>query len=139
MAKWIKKTKTNKQKKSLLCLQEIHFRSKDTHRLKYSKRYSNQVEKKNLGHSIPISDKEDITTKSIVKDRRTLKGSMQEENIMFRNIYGLNMLMFLQTGLTFCDLMDCTRPGSSVSGILQARILVWVAIAFSRGSSWTMD
>ena len=32
-----------------------------------------------------------------------------------------------------CDPMDCTLPGSSVHGILQARILEWVAISFSRG------
>ena len=38
-----------------------------------------------------------------------------------------------------CDPMDCSPPGSSVHGILQARILEWVAIPFSRGSSWTRD
>ena len=38
-----------------------------------------------------------------------------------------------------CDPMDCTPPGSSVHGILQARILEWVAIPFSRGSSRFMD
>ena len=32
--------------------------------------------------------------------------------------------------------MDCSLPGSSVHGILQARILEWVIIPFSRGSSW---
>ena len=32
--------------------------------------------------------------------------------------------------------MDCSLPGSSVCGILQARIVEWVAISFSRGSSW---
>ena len=36
---------------------------------------------------------------------------------------------------TLCDPMDCRLPGSSVLGILQARILEWVAIPFSRGSS----
>ena len=36
--------------------------------------------------------------------------------------------------LTLCDSMDCSPPGSSVHGILQARILEWVAISFSRGS-----
>ena len=35
--------------------------------------------------------------------------------------------------------MDCSRPGSSVDGILQARILEWVAILFSRESSWPRD
>ena len=39
--------------------------------------------------------------------------------------------------LTLCDPMDCSLPGSSVHGILQARILEWdwVAISSSRGSS----
>ena len=35
-----------------------------------------------------------------------------------------------------CDPMDCSWPGSSVHGISQARILEWVAISFSWGSSW---
>ena len=34
---------------------------------------------------------------------------------------------------TLCDPMDCSPPGSSVHGVLQARILEWVAIPFSRG------
>ena len=38
-----------------------------------------------------------------------------------------------QSGSTLCDAMDCSPPGSSVHGILQARILEWVAIPFSRG------
>ena len=40
-----------------------------------------------------------------------------------------------QSCLTLCDPVDCSPPGSSVHGILQARILEWVAISFSRGSS----
>ena len=36
---------------------------------------------------------------------------------------------------TLCDRMDCSPPGSSVHGFLQARIPEWVAISFSRGSS----
>ena len=39
----------------------------------------------------------------------------------------------LQLYPTLCDSMDCSPPGSSVPGILQARILQWVAISFSRG------
>ena len=35
--------------------------------------------------------------------------------------------------------MDCSLPGSAHHGILQARILEWVAISFSRGSSWLRD
>ena len=40
-----------------------------------------------------------------------------------------------QLCLILCDPMDCSLPGSSIHGILQARILEWVAISFSRGSS----
>ena len=40
---------------------------------------------------------------------------------------------------TLCNPMDCSLPGSSLHGILQARVLEWVAISFSRGSSWPRD
>ena len=38
-----------------------------------------------------------------------------------------------------CEPMDCSPPGSSVLGILQARVLEWVAISFSRESSRSRD
>ena len=41
----------------------------------------------------------------------------------------------LQSCLTLCDTMDCSPPGSSVHGVLQARILEWVAVPSSRESS----
>ena len=41
----------------------------------------------------------------------------------------------LQSCLTLCDPVDCSPPGSSVHGILQARRLEWVAMSSSRGSS----
>ena len=37
---------------------------------------------------------------------------------------------------TICESMDCSLPGSSVHGILQASILEWVAVPFSRVSSY---
>ena len=40
---------------------------------------------------------------------------------------------------TLCNPMDCSLPGSSVHGIFQARILEWVAICLSRGSSQLRD
>ena len=40
---------------------------------------------------------------------------------------------------TLCDTMDYSLPGSSVHGILEAKILKWVAIPFSRGSSRPRD
>ena len=44
-----------------------------------------------------------------------------------------------QSCLTLCDPMDCSPAGSSIPGIVQARILEWVAIPFSRGSSQPRD
>ena len=44
-----------------------------------------------------------------------------------------------QLCLALCDPEDYSPPGSSIHGILQARILEWVAISFSRGSSWPRD
>ena len=41
--------------------------------------------------------------------------------------------------ILLCNPMDCCPPGSSVYGILQARIVEWVAIPFSRGSSQPRD
>ena len=40
---------------------------------------------------------------------------------------------------TLCDLMDYSLPSSSAHGILQARVLEWVTISFSRESSWPRD
>ena len=40
---------------------------------------------------------------------------------------------------SLCDPMDCSLPGSSVHGILQARLLEWVTILFFRASSQPRD
>ena len=57
-----------------------------------------------------------------------------------------SLLLTLKLGLRtpkscvrLCDSVDCRLPGSSVHGILQARILEWIAIPFSRRSSWPRD
>ena len=47
--------------------------------------------------------------------------------------------LITQSFLTLCDPMDCSLPLSSFHGILQARILEWVALPFSRGSSWPRE
>ena len=48
-------------------------------------------------------------------------------------------VLVAQSYPTLCDPMDCNPPGSSVHEIFQARILEWVAISFSRGSSQPRD
>ena len=55
-------------------------------------------------------------------------------NLIFRMA-----VLVAQSCPTLCDPMDCSPPGSSVHGILQARILEWVAISFSRRSSQPRD
>ena len=47
--------------------------------------------------------------------------------------------LFIKSCLTLCDLMNYSPPGASVHGILQARILEWVAISSSRKSSLPRD
>ena len=47
--------------------------------------------------------------------------------------------LFAKSCPTLCNPMDCSPPGSSVHGILQVRMLKWVAIYFSRGSSQPRD
>ena len=44
-----------------------------------------------------------------------------------------------QSCLTLCNPTDCSLPGSSVHGVFQARILEWVAVSHSRGSSLPRD
>ena len=66
-------------------------------------------------------------------------------------IFGWNVLLIFPTllkrssrntywvpakSLSYVDPMDCSPPGPSLHGVLQARILKWVAMPFSRGSSW---
>jgi len=48
-------------------------------------------------------------------------------------------VLVAQSCLTLCYPMGCSPPGSCVHGILQARILEWVSIAFSKGSSRPRD
>ena len=54
-------------------------------------------------------------------------------------VHSLKVKEVTQSCLILCDPMDCSLPGSSVHGIFQERVLEWVAISFSRGSSWPRD
>ena len=55
---------------------------------------------------------------------------MQIKTIMRYNLMGQNKCKVAQSCLIFWDPMDCSLPGSSVYGILQARTLEWAAILF---------
>ena len=54
-------------------------------------------------------------------------------------VFSIRRAKSLQPYPTLCDPMDCSPPGSSVHGILQAGILEWVARPSSRGSSQPRD
>ena len=56
----------------------------------------------------------------------------------FNFLFNSKMLI-VHLCLTLCNRMDGSPPGSSVHGILQVRMLKWVATPFSRGSSWPRD
>ena len=58
---------------------------------------------------------------------------------VLQGIFKLVCVQLLQSCLTLCDPMGCSPPGSSVHGILQARILEWVAMPSSMGSFWPWD
>ena len=68
-----------------------------------------------------------------------MAGSMGwTESLMGRTVFTEESEV-TQSWPTLCDPMDCSLPGASVHGIFQARILEWVAISFSRGSSQPRD
>ena len=61
--------------------------------------------------------------------------AVQESGVVEPVGKALYLKMKVKSCPTLCNPMDCSLPGSSVHGIFQARVLEWVAISFSRGSS----
>ena len=75
---------------------------------------------------------------SHITDISSIFWSMIFQEITFHVTYKLLVCVYVlvtQSCLTLCDPMDCSSPGSSIRGNLQKRILEWVAMPFSRGSS----
>ena len=60
-------------------------------------------------------------------------------NIFQYLVYLMCIGLVTSVSLTLCNPMDCSPPGSSVHGILQARMLEWVVMPSSRGSSLPRD
>ena len=59
--------------------------------------------------------------------------------LLTRPSRGIHTCLVTQSCPTLCDSLDCSLPGSSVLGVFQARILEWVAMPSSRGSSQPRD
>ena len=70
--------------------------------------------------------------------RHGIYSEQDDQACSLQTVEDMKMLV-IQSCPILCDLMDCCPPGSSVHGILQARILEWVAIPSSRGSSRPRD
>ena len=93
LAEWMKS-----QDPYIRCLQETHFRPKDTYRLKVrggKKIFHANGNQKKAGVTILISDKIDFKIKNVARDKeghcRMIKGSIQEEDITIINIYAPNI------------------------------------------------
>ena len=93
LAEWIQK-----QDPYICCLQEIHFRPRDTYRLKlrgWKKIFHANGNQKKAGVAILISDKIDFKIETITRDKEghyvMIKGSIQEEDISIVNIYAPNI------------------------------------------------
>ena len=87
-----------KQDPYICCLQETHFRPRDTYRLKvrgWKKIFHSNGNQKKAGVAIFISDKTDFKIKTITRDKAghyiMTKGSIQEEDITIVNIYAPNI------------------------------------------------
>ena len=93
LAEWIEK-----QDPHICCLQEIHFTSRDTYKLKvrgWKKIFHANRKQQKAGVAILISDKIDLKMKNILVDKEghyiIIKGSIQDEDIAIVNIYTPNI------------------------------------------------
>ena len=93
VADWIKK-----QDPYICCIQETHFRPKDTHKLKlkgWKKILHANGNEKKAGVAILISDKIDFKTKTVTRDKEghytMIKGTVQQEDITLVNIHAPNI------------------------------------------------
>ena len=68
-----------------------------------------------------------------------LSGTIKHSRLILYISRPVLCVLVAKSCLTLCNPMDCSPPGSSVHGIFWTRILEWVAIPFSRGSSWPKD
>ena len=89
---------TKKKDPYICCLQEIHFRPRDTYRLKvrgWKKIFHANGNQKTTRVAILISDKIDFKIKNVTRDKEghyiMIKGSIQEEDIIIINIYAPNI------------------------------------------------
>ena len=86
---------------------------------------------------IKVNDYLNIHRKSIWQNSMYIHGKNSHRSLFRGNVCVYALVT--QSCSTLCDPMDCRPPSFSVHGILQARILEWIAIPFFRGSSQPKD
>ena len=79
------------------------------------------------------------TTREESKRRKKRRGTTKTAGKQWTNSNKYERVLVAQSCLTLCNPMDYNLPDSCVQGILKGRILEWVSIPFSRGSSWSRD
>ena len=102
-------------------------------------------------HLLPLklqNDKVPLVKKKEKKRQFLIQLNMDQVKIsnVYNEIYGKIFLVLDPANISCCLVFklclillqpqDCSLPGSSLHGISQARVLEWVAVSFSRGSSW---
>ena len=85
----------------------------------------------------------EVSDCDIIKEKRFIdlpKITKSYENILYSDLHTVTLNTgeseVAQSWPTLSDPMDCSLPGSSVHGILQAKVLEWIAIAFSNAWKW---
>ena len=112
-----------KNKKHIGCLQETHFRPKDTYTLKM-RRWKNifhaNGKQKKAGLAILISDKIDLKIKNIKRDKEghciMIKWSIQEEDMTIVNIYASNIVAPQYIRLTLTDIKEEIDSNTIIAG-----------------------
>ena len=84
---------------------------------------------------LPVPSPEDCRDPGIKSTSPALAGGFFTSELPGKPCKGLASILSVR----LCDPMGCSPRGSSICGILQARLLEWVAIPFSRGSSRPRD
>ena len=130
-----------KQDTHLCCLQETHFRPKDTYRLKvreWENIFHANGKQKKAGVAIHISDKINIKIKNITRDKEghyiMIRGSIQEEDITIINIYAPNIGTSQYITKTLTDRKGETDSNTVIVGDFNTQL-----IPMDRSSKWKIN
>ena len=118
-------------------------KKKSTAALSFSSSYSQSrvyIQKRQLNSKRYVHPNGQSSTIYISKDKKQPKCQSTDDWVKKMWVkWNIMFVLVAQLCLTLCNPVGCSPPGSPVHGILQGRILDWVAVPFPRGSSWPGD